>query len=74
MESEPQTFVDGKLVISTSKCWQVEIWDFLMWTEAFSIFQMVTYGAFSNSLSNLTGYKLLNCHPNGKAVPRSSVA
>ena len=41
VEQEPQTFLDGKLVVSSSKRRQVEIKDILTWTEAFTIFQMV---------------------------------
>ena len=38
VEQEPQTFLDGKLVVSSSKRRQVEIKDILTWTEAFTIF------------------------------------
>ena len=41
VEQEPQTFLDGKLAVSSSKRRQVEIKDILTWTEAFTIFQMV---------------------------------
>ena len=41
VEQEPQTFLDGKCVVSSSKRRQVEIKDILTWTEAFTIFQMV---------------------------------
>ncbi|XP_022798991.1 uncharacterized protein LOC111337035 [Stylophora pistillata] len=40
-EQEPQTFLEGKLVVSSSKHRQVEIKDILTWTEAFAIFQLV---------------------------------
>ena len=41
VEQEPQTFLDGKLMVSSSKPRQAEIKDILTWTEAFTIFQMV---------------------------------
>ena len=41
VEQEPQVILDGKLVISLSKCRQVEIEDILTWAEAFTIFQMM---------------------------------
>ena len=39
-EQEPQTFLDGKLVVSKKRR-AVEIQDILTWTEAFTIFQIV---------------------------------
>ena len=45
VEQEPQTFLEGKLLVSKSKRWQVEITDILTWTEAFTIFQMVMCAA-----------------------------
>ena len=38
VEQEPKMFLDGELVVSSSKCSQVEIKDILTWTNAFTIF------------------------------------
>ena len=46
VELEPQAFLEGKLLASKSKRRQVEIDDILTWTEAFTIFQMVTCAAY----------------------------
>ena len=59
MKQEPQTFLDGKLVVSSSKRRQVEIKDILTWTEAFTIFQMVLCAAHPHHWPNLSKYKLL---------------
>ena len=40
-DNEPQTFLEGKLVMSAPKRRVVEVSDILTWTEAFSIYQMV---------------------------------
>ena len=54
-----EAFLEGKLLVSKSKCRQVEIDDILTWTEAFTIFQMVTCAAYPHHWSDLTKYKLL---------------
>ena len=59
VEQEPQTFLEGKLLVSKSKRRQVEITDILTWTKAFTIFQMVTCEAHPQQWSDLTKYKLL---------------
>ena len=59
VEQEPQTFLDGKLVVSSSKRRQVEIKDILTWTEAFTIFQMVLCAAHPHHWPDLFKYKLL---------------
>lgn len=59
MESEPQPFLDGKLVISTTKRRQVELRDILNWTEAFTIYQMVMCSTHPNRWSDPMQYKLL---------------
>ena len=46
-------------MVSKSKRRQVEITDILTWTEAFTIFQMVTCAAHPQRWSDLTKYKLL---------------
>ena len=55
----PQTFLDGKLMVSSSKRGQVEIKDILTWTEAFTIFQMVLCAAHPHRWPDLLKYKLL---------------
>ena len=59
VEQEPQTFLDGKLLVSNAKCRQVEIKDILTWTEAFTIFQLVLWATFPLRWLDLTKYKLL---------------
>ena len=59
MKQEPQTFLDCKLMVSSSKCRQVEIKDILTWTEAFTIFQMVLCAAHPHRWPDLSKYKLL---------------
>ena len=57
-EQEPQTFLDGKLVVSKKRR-AVEIQDILTWTEAFTIFQMVMCATHTHRWPDLTKYKLL---------------
>ena len=52
VEQEPQTFLDGKLMVSSSKRGQVEIKDF-------TIFQMVLCAAHPHRWPDLLKYKLL---------------
>ena len=59
VEQEPQTFLEGKLLVSSSKCRQMEIKVILTWVEAFTIFQMVLCAVFPHRWSDLTKYKLL---------------
>ena len=59
VEQEPQTFLDGKRVVSSSKHRQVEIKDFLTSTEAFTIFQIVLCTAHPHRWPDLPKYKLL---------------
>ena len=58
VEHEPQTFLDGKLLVS-KKHRAVEIQDILTWTEAFTIFQMVMCATHAHRWPDLTKYKLL---------------
>ena len=53
-------FLDGRLVVSSSKRRQVEIKDILTWTEAFTIFQMVLCAVHPHRLHDLCKYRLLN--------------
>ena len=59
VKQEPQTFLDCKLEVSSSKRRQVEIKDILTWTEAFTIFQMVLCAAHPHLWADLSKYKLL---------------
>lgn len=62
VELEPQAFLEGKLLVSKSKRRQVEINNILTWTEAFTIFQMVTCAAHPHCWSDLMKYKLMIIH------------
>lgn len=55
---EPQSFLDGKLLVS-KKCPLVEEEDSLTYTEAFTISQMVICAAHPHHWSDMTKYKLL---------------
>ena len=59
LEQEPQTFLEGKLLVFSSKCRQFEVKDILTWVEAFTIFQMALCAVFLHRWSDLTKYKLL---------------
>ena len=59
VEQEPQTFLEGKLLVSNAKCRKVEIKDILTWTEAFTIFQLVLCASNPLHWLDLTRYKLL---------------
>ena len=59
VEQEPQTFLHGKLVVSSSKRRQVEITDILTWTEAFTIFKMGFCAVHPHLWPCLSKYKLL---------------
>ena len=56
VEQELQVILDGKLVVSSSKCRQVVIEDILTWTEAFTIFQMMLCAVHPHCLPDLTMY------------------
>ena len=58
-DQEPQTFLDGKLVVSSS--WQhvMEVQDILTWTEAFTIYQLMVCNAHPHRWSDTTKYKRL---------------
>ena len=58
-EQEPQTYLDGKLIVSSSKRRLVEVKDILTWTEAFTIYQMVLCAVYPQRWLDLTKYKLL---------------
>lgn len=58
VDQEPQTFLDGKLLVSKKRR-LVEIADILTWTEAFTIFQMVLCTFHPHRWPDLSKYKLL---------------
>ena len=58
-DQEPQTILEGKLLVSHVKRRQVEIKDILTWTEAFTIFQLVLCASHPLRWLDLTRYKLL---------------
>ena len=58
VDHEPQTFLDGKLLVSRKRR-SVEISDIFTWTEAFTIFQMVMCATHPHRWPDLTSYTLL---------------
>ena len=56
VEQEPQVILDGKLVVSSSKCRQVEIEDILTWTEAFTVFHMMLCAVHPHHWPDMTMY------------------
>ena len=58
-ESEPHTYLDGKLVVSPARKRVVEITDILTWVQAFTIYAWVFCNAHPNRWQDLTQYKLL---------------
>ena len=58
-EIEPQTFLEGKLVVSGSKKRVIEIADIVTWIEAFTIFSMILCHTFLSCWKDLNQYKLL---------------
>ena len=58
-ESEPHTYLDGKLVVSPARKRVVEITDILTWVQAFTIYAWVFCNAHPNRWQDLTRYKLL---------------
>ena len=58
-EQKPQTYLEGKLIVSSSKHRLVEVKDILTWTEAFTIYLMVLCAVHPQRWPDLTKYKLL---------------
>lgn len=58
-DMEPQTFLDGKLVVSSSRRRVVEVQDILTWTEALTIYQLVLCNTHPHRWADTTKYKLL---------------
>ena len=46
VEQEPQTFLEGKMLLSNAKRRQLEIKDILTWTGVFTVFQLVLCAIF----------------------------
>ena len=44
-EVEPQTFLDGKLVVSSTKKWVTEITDIITWVQAFTVYSWILCSA-----------------------------
>lgn len=58
VDQEPQSFLDGKLLVS-KKRQLVEVEDILTWTKALTIYQMVICASHPHCWSDLTKYKLM---------------
>ena len=58
-ESEPHTYLDGKLLVSSSKKRVQEITDIITWVEAFTIFSWIFCSAHPSRWQDPTQYKLL---------------
>ena len=58
-ETEPQAFLEEKLVVSGTKKQVVEIADIVTWIEAFTIFCMIFCHTFPSRWKDLNQYKLL---------------
>ena len=58
-DTEPQAFLEGKLLVSTSKKRVVEITDILSWVEAFTIYSLILCNAYPSRWPDLNQYKLL---------------
>ena len=58
-ETEPQAFLEGRLLVSNNKKRVVEITDIMTWVEAFSIFCLVLCQSYPSRWRDLTQYKLL---------------
>ena len=70
-ESEPHTYLDGKLLVSSSKKRVQEITDIITWVETFTIFSWIFCSTHPSRWQDLTQYKLLiiktSCQFPGKA-------
>lgn len=58
-EIEPHAFLDGKLLVSSSKKRVVEITDILSWVEAFTIYCLILCQSYPARWPDLNQYKLL---------------
>ena len=58
-ETEPQTYFDGKLLVSSSKKRVHEITDIMTWVEAFTVYSWIFCCAHPSRWQDMTQYKLL---------------
>ena len=58
-ETEPHTYLDGKLLVAPAKKKVVEINDILTWIQAFSIYQWIFCSTYPSRWLDTTQYKLL---------------
>ena len=58
-ETEPQTYLDGKLLVSSTKKRVQEITDIVTWVEAFTVYSWILCGAHPSRWQDTTQYKLL---------------
>ena len=58
-ESEPHTYLDSKLLVSSSEKRVQEITDIITWVEVFTIFSWIFCSAHPSRWQDLTKYKLL---------------
>ncbi|CAH3163205.1 unnamed protein product, partial [Porites lobata] len=58
-ESEPHTYLDGKLLVAPAKKRVVEITDILTWIQAFTIYQWIFCSTYPSRWQETTQYKLL---------------
>ena len=58
-ETEPQTYLDGKLLVSSTKKRVQEITDIVTWIEAFTVYSWILCSANPSRRQDTTQYKLL---------------
>ena len=58
-ETEPQTYLDGKLLATSSKKQIQEIADIVTWVEAFTVYSWILCSAHLSRWQDMTQYKLL---------------
>lgn len=58
-EIEPQAFLEGRLLVSSSKKRVVEVTDILSWIEAFTIYSLILCQSYPARWTDLSQYKLL---------------
>ena len=58
-ETEPQTYLDGKLLVTSSKKRIQEITDIVTWVEAFTVYSWILCSAHPSRWQDMTQYKLL---------------
>ena len=58
-EAEPQTYLDGKLLVSSTKKRVQEITEIMTWVVAFTVYAWIFCSAFPSRWDDMTQYKLL---------------